>query len=350
MSKEKIDDQSIKKLINERDANNPEEFIVIENKWIDSFYNVNCKNIVFKDCFFGPRNADKLFSNSYLENIVFDRCFWYDSEVKNVVFKNLTMRHSVIYNNVDLENCVFDSLNFVDCLMFFGDFVNCEIKNTDFRGQEYFFWQEISRQLLNDLFDSGKLIDVPTIVEQNPDKFVIAWYNTKYTNCIIGVDGINWLAHNCDKIDSNYSWFGAAVCRNGFINLENVDQATRCNLIAGTFLYDANQEYCYSGKFANDKIGEFFKTEGKHFPPTFLLNDKIDLSKYKKTLSTVPKESAMTILDYEGKEIDKSLISPLGSITFVNSFYKDSDFVESHFDAIELDDRFCEAKKVFVKK
>lgn len=349
MEIEELDCEKIKDLIEARDNRNPNEFLIIENKRIRSFYSIKCSNIIFRKCFFTPRDTDKLFSDSYLENIVLEDCFWYDSKVQNAVFKNITMRHSVINNNVSMKNCVFDGLKFIDSLMQFFGFVNCEIKNTDFRGQEYFFLQSCHLSFLEELFYSGKLSQLSTIIKQCPDMFSIAWYNMKYTNCIIDLDTIRKLASYSDKLDPNFSWLAYASCRTGYINLKNADEATRYSLIAGTFLYDAHQEYDYSGKLEYKDYEEYRISGRKYLPPLFSSSDKIDLSKYRKTLSTKEKKNTMTILDNEGREIDYSLIVPLGDIEFTNSFYKDSDFVESHFDAGQLNEKYSDGDKAYQK-
>lgn len=347
MEQARIDDQTIKELIRERDANSPDEFVVIENKKVTSFHDTSCKNIIFKNCLFSPRSEDILFSNSYFENIVLEDCFWYDSKVSNTTFKNITMRRCTIYNNVSIKKCIFDGLEFVDSLLGFFGFAECEIKNTDFRGHEYFFLQVRNLQFVSDLFSSGQMANVREAIEQNTDRLCIAWYNMKYTNCIISLDDIKRLASYSDKIDSNYSWLGYAAFRTGFIDLEKADDITRYSLIANTFLYDAIQEYDYSGDLAYKDYEEYRAQGRKYLPPLFF--DKIDLSKYRKTLSTKKKENSMTILDSEGREIDPSLIIPLGEIEFVNSFYKDSDFVESHFDAGKLNEKYSNGNKAYKK-
>ena len=63
---EKITDNEIKKSLEERDKNNPDEYLIIENKRVTDFHSVSCKNIWFKNCFFAPTLVENLFSNCYI--------------------------------------------------------------------------------------------------------------------------------------------------------------------------------------------------------------------------------------------------------------------------------------------
>lgn len=350
MSKEEIDNVTIKKMIQERNINDPCGFVIIENKTIRDFSDINCKNIILKNCSLESPQEDTIFCNSYIENINIEDCVWHDSVVKNTIFKNITIRRSIIYNNISMENCIFDNLCFEDSLMNFPGFCDCQIKNTNFIGKEYFFLQVINLEYIWNLYKNNKLGDFSKIINQNKDKFCIAWYNMQYNNCVIDLDSIKRLANYSDRIDPNYSDLAHTYHKTGYIYLNNIDQNTKYNLVSNIFLFDAEQKYDYLSKFRDEEYEKYFRTvREKHIPPLFLFDDEVDLSKYRKTLSTKLNEKAMTIVDSEGMEIDKKLIVPLGDISFVSSFYKDSNFVESNYDAVEFCNRNHNKNKVYIK-
>ncbi|MBQ9833953.1 MAG: pentapeptide repeat-containing protein [Bacilli bacterium] len=333
MEMQNINGNEIRKLIENRNLNSKNEYVIIENKIVSDFHSIECENIIFKNCYF-EESCGNIFSNSFLQNIILENCCWYDSTVKNTYFKNLTMVQSIIHNNVEISNCTFDNLIFQNSIMRFQGFENCEIKNTDFRGQEYFFLQTINLDFAYELYLTEQLQNLTDVIIKNPEQFVIPWYSLKYTNCLIDFESIKKLSSYSNKIDSNYSTLAPTPYLTGFINLDGAEQVTKYFLIAGTFLYDAKQSYFYDGDCLNKEYRKEFE------PPMFLIfkDYHIDISKYKKTVTTTKKSEPMTIIDDNRSVIDFNQIPPLGQITFISKFLNDN-FLESNFDASTLNKR-----------
>ena len=196
---EKITDNEIKKLLEERDKNNPDEYLIIENKRVTDFHSVSCKNIWFKNCFFAPTLVENLFSNCYIENIIIEDCRWWDSIINQAYFKNIAIKGTILENNIAFKDCIFDNLKFKDSLIGTYGFINCKIKNTDFRSQECFFLQE-ERLSFIEKYKNKELKDILPIIHQNKDFFVIPWYNLEYSNCIIDLESIRKLSSYSNKI------------------------------------------------------------------------------------------------------------------------------------------------------
>ena len=94
------------------------------------------------------------------------------------------------------------------------------------------------------------------------------------------------------------------------------------------FLYDADQTYEYDGVTSK---------YGKHIPPRLEV-DKIDLTKYKKTLRSKKKPCPITLVDNVGQKINPELIPSIKQIIFTsNKSPVWMNFIESHFDASLLD-------------
>lgn len=340
---ERIDSRTITTLLQERDNKNPNEFLLLKNKIISEF-NISCKNICFKNCTFDDDRGG-LFSDCKLENVVFDSCIWVDSIVQNAIFKNIIFKNSVIYNNVGFKGCVFNNLNFDNSLLATFGFEDCKIINTDFRNKEYFFLQSTSQSFIAQLCKSGKLNNVTNIVQQNKDKFVLPWYGLEYHNCIINLASIKRLATYSERIDPNYSHLAGSTNKTGFIRLQNCNPKTKLNIIAGMFLYDADQTYEYSGTINNEDFAEYNNLIREKYKPLIFGGDEIDITKYKKTLVAKPKKYPITIVDNLARKVNPNLILPIGQITFTSSISSSSfQFVESHFDASLLDNVFSRAE------
>lgn len=156
-----------------------------------------------------------MFSNSYIENVIIEDCRWWDSIINQAYFKNTMIKGTILENNIAFKDCIFDNLKFKDSLIGTYGFVKCEIKNTDFRGQEYFFLQE-ERLSFIERYKNKRLKDIMSIINENKDFFVIPWYNIEYTNCIIDLESIRKLSGYSNKIDPSFSIAGISAFRNGY--------------------------------------------------------------------------------------------------------------------------------------
>lgn len=336
--REPINDTEIKKILKERDNRNLDEVLVIENKVVYSFYNVNCKNICFRDCLFNPSENDNFFTNSYIENITIENCMWYDCYPANTYFKNIKIINTVIDNNIWFLDCIFDNLKYKNSIMNMFGLYNCTIKNTDFTGQEHFFLQTTSAETF-EKYDVKLFNNFEAILKQNKDKLVIPWYTMQFDNCKIDIDSIKKLLEYSDRIDPNYFWMGQAYCKTGYIHLNGAKDATKYNLLCNLFLYDIDQTYEYLGEIKDEKERNYVNNLRRKFFPIQNF-DNMDISKYSKRLTTKPKKIPMTIVDNNGNIIDTSLIIPIGEIFFENTYKSsNSNYIDSNYDANNLEEK-----------
>ena len=336
--REPINDVEIKELLRKRDEKNPDEVLVVENKEVQSFYNVNCKNICFRDCLLNPCENDVFFVNSYVENITIENCMWYDCYPTNTYFKNIKIVNTIIDNNILFLDCIFDNLIYKNSLMNMFGLYNCTIKNTDFTGQELFFIQTTSAETF-EKYDLKLFDNFENILKENKDKLVIPWYTMQFDNCKITIDSIKKLLEYTDKIDPNYFWKGIGYCKTGYIHLNGAKEDTQYNLLCNLFLYDIDQIYEYLGEIVDEKERNYINNLRRKFFPIHNF-DNMDISKYSKKLITKSKKMPMIIVDNNGNIIDTSLINPIGEISFENSYRSNnSNYVDSNYYAKNLDNK-----------
>lgn len=296
-------------LLKERDKHNTQQPIIIKNKDICSLGKRQIDNVIFKNC-----NIVSGFSNSTLCNVTFDNCYWTDSCTTDTTFKNVKFQKTVIYNNVRFRNCIFDNFTFKDSILFIYGFLNCTFKNTDFRGQELFFVQPVHLTNANHekdvdplvMSEEGRMEDISTYLKSNSWGVHICWYNFKYENCIMDIEGIKKLSTFGKIIDPNYGDFDAGVSDNGLIHLVRANEQVKYHLIASMFLYDCHIVYNDRGKVYMPK------------PPT-TIGEKPNLALFSNTLTTYAKKYPITIVDEKGDSIDPKSITPLGNIEFDKS-------------------------------
>lgn len=333
-----LNDEEIKELIKKRDDNNPNETLIIENKEIESFDEVNCKNIHFKNCKFAPCYKYGFLSDSVVDNITFENCLWWDCTVTNTHFKNVKFINTIIDNNILFSDCIFENMTYKNSLMNMLGISDCVIKDTDFTNQEYFFLQCTTAEVTENLYNNNLFNNFEEYLKQNKDKLVIPWYTMTFDNCKISMESIKKLLEYSNKIDPNYFWMASAACKSGYIHLNGAEESTKYNLLCNLFLYNIEQSYDYNGKVNNSSVRNYLRNKSKYTP--ILYFDNMDLSKYSKVLTTEPKTLPMIIVDNNGNIIDTSLINPIGEIFFENTHdNSNSNYVDSNYYAKNLDNK-----------